>query len=110
MKRRHDIFKAIADPTRRRILAMLAASGSLSITAISGGFSSARQVVARHIHILESAGLVSITDVGRERYCVVRPEPIREVYDWAAFYEKFWDEKLPALQRHLKKTSKKNTK
>jgi DNA-binding transcriptional ArsR family regulator len=99
----YDVFKAIADPTRRKIIGLLMASGALPITAIANDFPAARQVVTKHIYILEKAGLISISDSGRERYCTARFRPLKEVFDWVAFYEKFWDQKINSLEAHLKK-------
>lgn len=105
-KEKYDAFRAIADPTRRKIIALLVASGASTITAIAGDFKSARQVVTKHIYILERAGLVSIEDRGRERYCKVEFGPLKEVFDWVSFYEQFWDEKLNALTKHLSNKKK----
>lgn len=105
-KNKSDVFKAIADPTRRKIIELLMISGALPITAIAGDFKSARQVITRHIYILEKAGLVSIEDSGRERYCRAEYLPLREIFDWVSLYEKFWDEKLDALQVHVKQKNK----
>jgi len=103
------VFKAIADPTRRRIIELLVISGALSITSIANDFKSARQVVTKHIYVLEKAGLLSINESGRERYCKVEFLPLKEVFNWVSFYSKFWDEKLISLGSHLKqkKTMKK---
>jgi DNA-binding transcriptional ArsR family regulator len=100
-KEKYDVFKAIADPTRRKIMALLVASGASTITAIASDFNWTRQVVTKHIYVLEKAGLVSIEDSGRERYCSLQFAPLKEVYDWVAFYEKFWDDKLASLKGHL---------
>jgi DNA-binding transcriptional ArsR family regulator len=102
-KAKYDVFKAIADPTRRKIIGLLMISGTLPITAIAGDFKWSRQVVTKHIYVLEKAGLVSIEDKGRERYCKAEFIPLKEVFDWVSFYEKFWDEKLNSLELHLKK-------
>lgn len=103
---KYDVFKAIADPTRRKIIGMLMVSGTLSITSIAKDFDSARQVVTKHIYVLEKAGLVTIQDSGRERYCKAEFQPLKEVFDWVSFYEKFWDEKLNSLQAFLQQTTK----
>jgi DNA-binding transcriptional ArsR family regulator len=100
-KTKYDIFKAIADPTRRKILSLLVLSGASTITAIANDFDTARQVVTKHIYVLEKAGLVSIQDAGRERYCKLEPQPLKEIFDWVSFYEQFWDDKLDALKNHL---------
>jgi DNA-binding transcriptional ArsR family regulator len=105
---RYDVFKAIADPTRRKIIELLMVSGALPITAIAADFNSARQVVTKHIYVLENAGLIKIEDSdGRERYCTVQYQPLKEVFDWVAHYEQFWDDKLGALQKHLIQKTKK---
>lgn len=109
-KKKYDVFKAIADPTRRKILGLLVVSGALPITAIASDFKFARQVVTKHIYVLEKAGLISIDDSGRERYCKAEMLPLKEVFDWVSFYESFWEEKLGALDKHIKqkhKTTKK---
>jgi DNA-binding transcriptional ArsR family regulator len=103
MKEEYDVFRAVADPTRRRIIGLLMVSGAMPITAIAKDFDSARQVVTKHIYILEKAGIVKIEDVnGRERYCSVQYQPLKEIYDWVSVYEQFWDNKLTALQAHIK--------
>lgn len=108
-KKKYDVFKAIADPTRRKIISLLVLSGASTITAIASDFNSARQVVTKHIYILESAGLLSIQNSGREKYCKVQFEPLKEVFEWVSFYEKFWDGKLNALSQHVS-TKKTKTK
>ncbi|MBV6643431.1 MAG: helix-turn-helix transcriptional regulator [Cyclobacteriaceae bacterium] len=98
----NKIFKAIADPTRREIFHILVlASTALSISQISDHFSMSRQAVTKHIKYLEGAGLVEIKDVGRERFCHANAIPLKEINDWVAFYEKFWDDKLSRLVNHL---------
>lgn len=105
-KATYDVFKAIADPTRRKIISLLLASGASTITAIASDFNSTRQVVTKHIYVLEKAGLISIEDTGRERYCQLEFQPLKEVFDWVSFYEKFWDNKLSALKRHAEQKPK----
>lgn len=107
MKKKYDVFKAIADPTRRKIIETLMICGAVPITVIASDFPSARQVITKHIYVLEKAGLISIEDRnGRERYCKVEYQPLKEVFDWVAVYEQFWDERLTALQTHLKQKKK----
>ena len=110
-KRKYDIFKAIADPTGRKIIELLMISGTLPITSIANDFNSARQVVTKHIYVLDKAGLISIEDSnGRERYCKAAYQPLKEVFDWVSLYEKFWDEKLDSLKAHLKQKQIKTVK
>ena len=97
-----DIFKAIADPTRRQILHLLMVTNALTIQDIYTRFDFSRQAVTKHIRILSDAGLVSIVLQGRERVCYLQAARIKEVYDWAKFYDRFWNEKFNALENYLK--------
>ncbi len=100
-----QIFKAIADPTRREIFhALVVASVALPITQISEQFDISRQGVTKHIKTLEDAGLIQINTKGRERFCLADPKPLKMVYDWIGFYDKFWDNALSRLGDHLDKT------
>lgn len=96
------IFKAIADTKRREIFHVLAVAGvAMSLTQISQQFDISRQGVTKHIKLLEDAGLLSIETEGRERYCMAHPKKLKEVKDWIAFYDKYWDDKLASLGKFL---------
>lgn len=100
------IFKAIADPTRRDIFhALVIASSALSITQISNKFEMSRQGITKHINILKHAGLVNMTEDGRNRLCFADPKPLQEVNKWMQFYEKFWDDSLQNLGAYLDKNN-----
>ena len=94
---KHDVFQAIADPTRRRLLRLLAGR-ELPVTAIHRNFSVSRTAINKHLKILAEAELVSKRKVGRETRYSLRAEPLHEVKDWLAFYERFWENKLSALK------------
>lgn len=99
------IFKAIADPTRRRIFHALVLAGSaLSITQIAAAHDISRQGVTKHIKNLESAGLISIDKEGRERFCKAEPGTLKLVADWLHYYDQFWDDALGRLDNHLNKS------
>ncbi|HNP18994.1 MAG TPA: metalloregulator ArsR/SmtB family transcription factor [Fulvivirga sp.] len=92
------IFKAIADPTRREIMnVLIVAATALSITQITAQFNISRQGITKHIKSLEDAGLINITEQGRERYCKATPVNLKVVHDWLASYERFWSDKLSNL-------------
>jgi DNA-binding transcriptional ArsR family regulator len=93
----HDVFQAIADPTRRRLLKLLAAD-ELSVTKVSGRFPMSRTAVSKHLSVLSDAGLVDHWKQGRETRYRLRPEPLQEVKEWLSFYERFWDNKIAALK------------
>ena len=100
-----DIFKAIADPTRREILLMLAEQPA-SINNISQKFEMSRPAVAKHIRILQASELVAIemdkTD-GRQRNCFVQLQALKEVEEYLNKLEKFWQHKLSNLGSYLVK-------
>jgi DNA-binding transcriptional ArsR family regulator len=96
------LFKAIADPTRRDIFhALVIASTALSISQISNQFEITRQGITKHIKTLEEAGLVQIETKGRERFCNVNANPLKEINKWLQFYEQFWDDSLQDLGNYL---------
>ncbi len=95
-----DVFHAIADPTRREILDLLAGQ-SLPVNRIAEQFDISRPAVSKHIKILHKCGLLVIRQQGRKRYCRTDPRKLRDVAEWAARYKKFWNQKLDALEAAL---------
>ena len=100
-----DVFAAIGDPTRRKILFLLTA-GALNVHVIAGNFNVSRPAISKHIKALAEARLVTIEDRGRERYCSLHPEGFTEIRDWLEFYENFWNQKLLRLGKLLKQKTK----
>jgi len=103
-----DVFKAIADPTRREILLMLMESSS-SIGQIAENFNMSRPAVAKHVRILENAKLLSIQhddEDGRQRNCIAQLEALKEVSDYLAQLESFWQEKFKGLGTYLSENRK----
>lgn len=99
----NKVFKAIADPTRREIFHMLmVASAAMSLTQISEQFDISRQGVTKHVRLLEEAGLVKTVSQGRERFCEANAIPLNEIKNWLAVYDKFWNDKIKALDTYLK--------
>ena len=94
---KYDVFHAIADPSRRKLLELLA-SEELSISTMSSYFTMSRTAVTKHLHVLESAGLVSSKKVGRERLYRLEAKPLQTLKEWLGFYEQFWDDKLSKLK------------
>jgi DNA-binding transcriptional ArsR family regulator len=99
-KMRRDVFRGIADPTRREILNMIAHK-ALNINSVAGNFNLSRTAIGKHIRILSECGLVSIRERGRERYYEARLEKLNEVSDWIERYRKSWDEKFGYLEQYL---------
>ena len=102
MNARRDVFQAIADPTRREIINLLAAQ-SLNLTAVAENFPVSRPAISKHIKILIECGLINIRQEGRERYCDAQFHKLKEVAAWTEKYSRFWDKKLNALQQFLAK-------
>ncbi len=98
---RRDVFQAIADPTRRKILGLLAGK-KLTLNGVAGKFAISRPAISRHMRILAECGLVTIEQKGRERYCQARLRKLNEVSDWVDRYRKFWEERLDALEAYLR--------
>ncbi|WP_028608457.1 ArsR/SmtB family transcription factor [Paenibacillus harenae] len=98
--RTHDVFQAIADPTRRKLLRLLG-DQEMPVTVISGHFTMSRTAVSKHLRILADAGLVKDRKVGRETRYRLDPEPLLELKRWLAYYERYWENKLSALKRYV---------
>jgi DNA-binding transcriptional ArsR family regulator len=95
-----DVFTAIADPTRRLILHRLGA-GEQPVTALARTCTKSMSALSQQLRVLQEAGLVSVRQVGRERYYRLNPEPLRTVAEWVSYYEPFWFRKLEALAAYL---------
>lgn len=100
MEARRDVFQAIADPTRRDIINLLAAKPQ-NLNAIADNFDVTRQAISLHVKILNECGLIIIREEGRERYCEVQLERLREVHAWTEQYRAFWTTKLRALKNFV---------
>jgi DNA-binding transcriptional ArsR family regulator len=98
--RLNRVYAAIADPTRRAILAVLA-GGELNVGSLAGRFPISFNGVSKHVKVLERAGLVRRRVHGREHWLRLRPEPLREATRWLEHYRVFWDARLDALEAFL---------
>lgn len=94
---RRDVFQAIADPTRREILHLLARQ-RLHLNAVAENFDISRPAISKHIKILTECGLLTIRQEGRERYCEAQLHKLKEVAEWIQQYHRFWTIKLGALK------------
>lgn len=96
MQTRRDVFQAIADPTRREIINLIAYQ-SLNLNAIAENFDVSRPAISQHIKILTECGLVVIKKQGRERYCEARLGQLNEVSQWIERYRQLWDKQFSRL-------------
>lgn len=99
---RRDVFQAIADPTRRSIIDLLARQ-SLTLNAVAEQFDISRPAISRHIKILTECGLIVMRPQGRERYCQADLLQLKQVMDWSEQFRSFWTQKLDALSVFLEK-------
>ena len=93
-------FAALADPTRRRIVARLT-RGAARVGDLALPFNMSLNAVSKHLKVLERAGLVRRQRIGREHYMQLRAAPLREVARWTSQYERFWNQRLDALGEFL---------
>jgi DNA-binding transcriptional ArsR family regulator len=96
-----DVYLAIADPTRRKLLRLLADANELPLYELTAQFQMGRTAVSKHLAILKEAGLVADRKVGRETRYRLNAAPLREIKDWVTFYEKFWKEKVGLFKNLL---------
>ncbi|KAA5546429.1 ArsR/SmtB family transcription factor [Adhaeribacter rhizoryzae] len=99
---RRDVFQAIADPTRREIINLLAHQ-QLNLNAVAEKFNVSRPAISKHIKILTECGLIIINQQGRERYCQADLRKLQQVNQWVEQYKAFWSGKLDALGEFLAK-------
>jgi len=99
---RRDVFQAIADPTRREIINMIAHE-SLHLNLVAEKFDISRPAISKHIKILTECGLLTIKQQGRHRYCEAKLDKLNEVSGWVEQYREFWTQKLDALEIYLDK-------
>ena len=98
-------FAALADPTRRAILARLR-TGDASVTRLATPFSMSLPAISKHLKVLEEAGLIAREREGRVHRCRLLAQPMREVAEWIYDYHQFWDRQLDVLERYLGREAK----
>ena len=99
----NDVFKALADPTRRALFERLARDGEQTVHALTDRAGVSQPTVSRHLGILKVANLVSDRPEGRETYYSARPQALAPLLDWMSLYGAFWRERLDRLESLLKR-------
>ena len=99
-KQAPDVFNVIGDPNRRKILVLLAGN-SLTVNGLADNFDMTRPAISKHIKLLNSAGLISIHDHGRERYCSLRRDGFIELAAWVSGFDSFWPANVRKLESLL---------
>ena len=108
----NDVFFALADPTRRAILSRLV-DGPAKVGELAKPFAISAPAVSKHMKILDRAGLIERSVVGREHHCSLHPQALKEAEDWLKFYREFWETRLDRLENLLiqeKKPKKESSK
>ena len=95
-----DVFGALADPTRRAILARLV-SGEASVTELAEPFEMSLPAVSKHLKVLERAGLVARSRAAQWRPCRLQAGPLKDAADWLDHYRRFWEQSLDRLEDYL---------
>ena len=96
-----DVFRAVADPTRRAILEALSGAQELSVTALATPLGVSVPALSRHLAVLRRAGLVEERAAGRHRMYRLHAAPLADLYDWAGLFRAFWPERLAGLEGYL---------
>jgi DNA-binding transcriptional ArsR family regulator len=96
-----DVFEALADPTRRRIVELLARGGALPAGRIAASFDSKRPTISRHLRVLREAGLVRVRPFAQERRYELQARELAKAEAWLARHRGFWERRLAALETHL---------
>ncbi|MGI8485552.1 MAG: ArsR/SmtB family transcription factor [Thermomicrobiales bacterium] len=99
-----DVYSAVADPTRRQLLRLLADADELPLHEITARFGMGRTAISKHLAVLKEAGLVVDRKVGRETRYQLNAAPLREIQEWAAFYERFWTKRIDNLKSLLEES------
>ena len=94
------VFAALADPTRRAILARLR-EGPTTVTELSAPFTMSGPAISKHLRVLERAGLITRGREAQRRPCRLEPSPLREVTEWAEHFRRFWDASYARLDDYL---------
>jgi DNA-binding transcriptional ArsR family regulator len=105
-----DKFTALADPTRRNIIEMLASHGQLSATEIYDKFSVSPQAISQHLKVLREANFVQVEKRAQQRIYQINPDAMVEVEEWAKQYRLIWSERFELLDKILKAQSEISTK
>lgn len=106
---RRDVFQAIADPTRRKIIDLIAGR-PMTLGMIAAYFDISRPAISQQIKILSECGIVEIKRAGRETFCSVKPEELKKIADWAGRYAGLWESRIDAFENYVNKLHPNKTK
>jgi len=98
-----DVFRAVADPTRRAIIESLGRHSELTVGALAQAVGQSVPMISRHLAVLRATHLVEERRDGRHRYYHLNPAPLQDLHDWAGLFAGFWTERVANLRRHLER-------
>ncbi|MEU4197142.1 metalloregulator ArsR/SmtB family transcription factor [Kribbella sp. NPDC026611] len=96
-----DVFRAVADPTRRAVLETLLRFREIPVTELADRLEVTMPMLSRHLAVLRHAGLVRERRAGRQRLYSIQPQPLQDLFDWASLFSEFWSERLKGLHDYL---------
>ncbi|WP_108858970.1 helix-turn-helix transcriptional regulator [Ruegeria sp. Alg231-54] len=100
-----NAFRALADPTRREIVQILA-SGDMTIAQLTDQFDMTRAAVKKHLTVLSDGGLITVEARGRERINRLEPNGMAPILDWFSYFDQFWDDRLNNLKEAIERNKK----
>ncbi len=106
---RRDVFQAIADPTRRQIIELVA-DHTMTLNAIADNFEISRSAISQHVKILNECGIIEIETIGRERHCKVQHQSLIPAFLWLEQYHKQWAERIDSFEEYVNHVQSKNNK
>jgi len=106
---RRDVFQAIADPTRRKIIELVV-KGPMNLSSIAIKLEMTQPAISQQIKILNECGIIEIETIGRERYCKVQTKNLVPAFLWLEQYQKEWITRIDAFEKHVNKLQSKNKK
>lgn len=110
LEARRDVFQAIADPTRRQIIDLISTDGPMNLNTITEKFDVSRPAISQHIKILAECGILTVEQVGRERYCKIQPASLIPAFMWMEHHQKMWTDKIDSFEKYVNKLHLKNKK
>jgi DNA-binding transcriptional ArsR family regulator len=104
---RRDVFQAIADPTRRKIIELVS-NETMTLNAIADNFKISRPAISQQIKILNECGILEIETIGRERYCKIQPQSLIPAFLWLEQYQKQWTERIDSFEKYVNELQSQN--
>lgn len=109
METRRDVFQALADPTRREIINLISRQ-PMNLNAIAENFDISRPAISNHIKILNECGIITIEQIGRERFCKIQASSLIPAFLWIDHHKQLWEDKLDSFENYINELKQKTKK